>query len=266
MKFFKLAMVLAAMAALSGCTRIETGEVGLRVGLDKQVSQNELQPGSFNQNVFGEVLIFPVREIAVQLDNKQPQTSDNSTLQDFDLTVVYSVNPSAVSELWTQRSRSFHTLDTNKEWLLMYNFVSTLANNASYKAVRKHQALKVADNRVIIEQEIRSTISETLEAEKLDKAIVVNLVQVRNTLPAREIVESANAVVKAENDYKVKVQEVQTALREAERIAALNSNAKAIEYMHAQSLSTIAGAVAAGKVQTIILPYDFKGIVNVSAK
>ena len=56
--------------------------------------------------------------------------------------------------------------------------------------------------------------------------------------------------------------EVQTAKKEAERIAALNANAGAIGYMNAMANLKIAEGVANGKVQSIVVPYDFKGIVN----
>ncbi len=45
----KRILTLSAIAGailLTGCTRIETGEVGVRVGFDKQVKQGELLPGS----------------------------------------------------------------------------------------------------------------------------------------------------------------------------------------------------------------------------
>jgi hypothetical protein len=51
--------VLAAAVLATGCTRIETGEVGLRVGFDKQVSTGELLPGSFNQTLIGSVTDIP---------------------------------------------------------------------------------------------------------------------------------------------------------------------------------------------------------------
>jgi len=59
----KAILLLSAIAVLSGCERIETGEVGLRIGFDKQVNTTELQPGSFNQTMIGSVLTFPVRDI-----------------------------------------------------------------------------------------------------------------------------------------------------------------------------------------------------------
>ena len=261
-----LALLMAA-AALSACTRIETGEVGLRVGIDKQISGAELMPGSFNQTLFGDVLTFPVRDIAVTLDNKNPLTADNSTLKDFDLTLVYSINPSSVSDLWSTKSRSFHAYNRDeRDWILMHSFMTTVANNAAYKAVREYKALSVADNRQKIEQEIKRIVTETLAAEKLDQALSVTLVQVRNVLPADDIIASANAVVTAQNALRAKEIEVETAKKEAERIAALNANSKAIEYMNAQAQLKIAEGIAAGKVNTIVVPYDFKGIVNANAR
>ena len=38
-RLIKLGFVIAAVALTSACTRIETGEVGVRVGFDKQVQQ-----------------------------------------------------------------------------------------------------------------------------------------------------------------------------------------------------------------------------------
>jgi hypothetical protein len=81
-------------------------------------------------------------------------------------------------------------------------------------------------------------------------------------MPADDIIASANAVVTAQNALRAKEIEVETAKKEAERIAALNANSKAIDYMNAQANMKIAEGVASGKVQAIVVPYDFKGIVN----
>ena len=76
--------VLAAAVLATGCTRIETGEVGLRVGFDKQVSTGELLPGSFNQTLIGNVITFPIKEISVKVEDMTPLAKDNSTMKDFD--------------------------------------------------------------------------------------------------------------------------------------------------------------------------------------
>lgn len=259
-KILTLSLVGAAILA-AGCTRIETGEVGLRVRLDKQISQTELEPGSFNQVLIGDVITFPVREIKVSVDNKRPQTADGSLLADFDFTVIYSINPSSVSELYTTKSKGFHKHDGN-DWVLMYQYIETIANSAAFKAVRKFEALKINDNRSELEQAIKHNMQEALIEEKLATALTITQVQIRSTDLAPEIIASSNAVITQQNALKAKIIEVQNAEQEAKRIAMLNSNAKAIDYMNAQANLTIAQAVAAGKVTTIIVPYDFKGIVN----
>lgn len=147
----------------------------------------------------------------------------------------------------------------------MYSYMATLVNNAAYKAVREYPALAVADNRSKIEAEIKRLMTETLTSEKLSNALTVLLVQVRNVLPADEIIRSANAVVSAQNELKAKEIEVQTAKKEAERIAALNTNSQAIQYLQAQAQLRIAEGVATGKVHTVVIPYDFKGMVNIGA-
>lgn len=256
---------VAILALTTACTRIETGEVGLRKGLDKQISSVELLPGSFNQTLIGSVLTFPVKDVAVNVNDLTPPAKDNSTMADFDATVIYSINPKGVSDLYTNKSSSFHT-EVKGDVYLMYNYIYQLARNASYIAARKYEALEMNDNRQNIEQTIAAEMRTKLVEEKLDGIINITQVQVRSMLPAASVVASANELVKAKNAFAQKSVEVQTAMKEAERIQALNANKGAIEYMNANSIATIAEAVKLGKVNTIILPMDFKGIVNVGNK
>ena len=121
----------------------------------------------------------------------------------------------------------------------------------------------MADNRTDMENYIKEEIVRNLAEEKLDGSIIISQVMIRNVLPSDTVVESANALVRSKNELKQKEVEVKTAKLEAERIAALNANAGATKYMEATALVTLAEAVKAGKVQTIVVPYDFKGIVNV---
>jgi regulator of protease activity HflC (stomatin/prohibitin superfamily) len=256
-------VVALAMLFITGCTRIETGEVGMRVNFDKTISTTELQPGSWNQVLIGDVITFPVKDIAVRLENKQPLTAENTALADFDVTVVYGINNTSVAELYTQKSRSFHTIDKDGDTLLMSNYVTTIVNNATYKAVRQYKALEVADNRAKIEEQIKQYVLEQLRAEKLDAAINLSVVQVTNVQPNPEILKSASAVVAAENALKAKAVEVETARKEAERMQALSANSeRSVAFMDAQARLNISDGVKNGKVTTIVVPHDFKGFVN----
>lgn len=259
----KVVLLLLAISVFSGCERIETGEVGLRVGFDKQVNTTELQPGSFNQTLVGSVLTFPVRDIALTLDDMHPQTADNSTLQDMDITVIYSINPASVGELYTTKSRAFHARDESDDIVLMYNYLTTVARSAAYKAAATHDALKTISARAEIEADTARYITAALADEKLEASLSITKVQVRNIQPAANIIASANAVITAQNNLKAKQVEVDIARKEAERLSLLSSNSQNVRYMEAKALQDIAEGVREGKVQSIVVPYDFKGIINV---
>jgi regulator of protease activity HflC (stomatin/prohibitin superfamily) len=262
-RYAKAAVLVGLMATASACTRIETGEVGVRRSFDKTIETTELMPGSVNQTLFGDVMTFPTKDVQVDVADLTPLASDNSTVSDFDLSVIYSINPGSVAELYIEKNRGFHAETEAGDTLLMYNYIRQLGRNAVYKVARRYESLKMADNRAEMEQLIRQEIIANLAAEKLDGQIDVSQVLVRQVKPADNIVASANALVQAQNEQKRKQVEVQTAKLEAERIAALNANRGATEYMAAMALQDIAEGVKAGKVNTVVVPYDFKGIVNV---
>lgn len=257
-----VALVLLLSIFISSCTRIETGEVGIRIGFDKQINPGELLPGSFNQTFIGSVLTFPVKDVSVKAEDMTPQAKDNSTMKDFDALIIYNVNPQSVSELYVSKNRSFHA-QFDEDIYLMYNYVHQTARNAIYKSARKYDALEMNDNRQAIEQEVKELMMKSLADEKLDTSVTITQVLVRVIMPADSVVESANELVKAKNEYKQKEVEVQTAKKEAERIAALNANKGAIEYMAAMANMRIADAIANGKVNTIVIPLDFKGMINI---
>jgi regulator of protease activity HflC (stomatin/prohibitin superfamily) len=260
-KTFAILLAVASLG-LGGCIeRITTGEIGLRVNASKEVQPGELMPGSWNQTVVGSVLTFPVRDVTMALENRTPMTSDSSALEDFDITVIYSINPTSVSDLWSTKARSFHAY-SDGDWYLMFRYVETLVNNASYKVVRQYKALEIADNRAKIEEQVRDVVTEQLKADKLDSALTLTTVQVRNIQPNKQILAAATEYVRAQNELKIKETEVQIARKEAERMSALAQNStQSIAYMEAQSKLTIANAIANGKVGTIIVPSNFTGLM-----
>jgi hypothetical protein len=257
-RIFTLSILAAAVLA-TGCTRIETGEVGVRVGFDKQVQQGELLPGSFNQVLIGDVLTFPIKDVNVKLDDMTPVAKDNSTMKDFDAVVIYNINQSQVAELYSQKSQAFHARHSGDIYL-MYNYIVQTTRNAIYKEARKYEALDMADNRQAMEQAIKEQIQKSLAEEKLDGSLVVGQVLIRNIVPADSVVASANELVKSKNELKQKEVEVKTAEAEARRIAALNTNAGAIQYMDAQARMKqadaslkVAEAIASFKGQTLVI-------------
>jgi regulator of protease activity HflC (stomatin/prohibitin superfamily) len=256
-------LIVCFIFLIGSFIRIETGHVGLRIQFDKQISPEELLPGSFNQTLIGSVVRFPVKDVSVVLEDLTPLAKDNSTMKDFDTSIIYSINPKQVSEIYTTKNRSFH-LETRNEILLMHNYIGQLARNAIYKSSRKYEALDMTDNRSAMEQEVKEIILQSLIDEKLNDSIVVSQVLIRNIKPSDAVVNSANDLVRAKNELKQKEVEVKTAEAESRRMAALsNQSTQSIQYMQAQAMLNISEGVKSGKVQTVVVPYDFKGIVNV---
>lgn len=258
----KIFAIIAMAVAMTGCHVVDTGKVALRVNFDKTIESTERVAGSFNQVVVGSYIDLPVREIAVDVANLTPLAADNSTMSDFDITIVYNINPASVSDLYINKNRSFHTVDGEGDTLLMHAYLQTIVRNAVFKVARNYEAMKMNDERANMEAQILAQVKATLDAEKLATSIIVSQVQIKSIAPSAAVKAAADNLVKAKSEFAAKEVEVQTAKKEAERIAALNANAGAIEYMNAQAQMKIAEGVASGKVQTIIVPYDFKGIVN----
>ena len=261
-RFAKLSLIALAVSTAVGCTRIETGEVGVRVGFDKQIQQGELLPGSFNQTIVGEVLTFPVKDVNVTLNDMTPVAKDNSTMKDMDAVIVYNINQAQVAELYSQKNRSFHST-ANGDVYLMYNYVTQMARNAIYKAARKYDALDMADNRNEMETLIKDEIVRNLAEEKLDGSIMITQVMIRNVQPAEAVTKSANELVRAKNELKQKEVEVKTAEAEARRMAALaNQSSQSIAYMQAQAMLNISEGIKNGKVQTIVVPSNFTALMT----
>jgi regulator of protease activity HflC (stomatin/prohibitin superfamily) len=259
---FKIGFIAAAVALATGCTRIETGEVGVRVGFDKQVKSGELLPGSFNQVLIGDVLTFPVKDVNVVLENMTPVAKDNSTMKEMDAVVVYNINPQSVAELYSTKNKAFHA-DAKGDTYVMYNYIVQNARNAIYKAARKYEALDMADNRSDMENFIKEEIVRNLAEEKLDGSITISQVLIRNVVPADSVVESANALVRSKNELKQKEVEVKTAEAESRRMAALANNSQSsIQFMQAQAMLNISEGIKNGKVQTIVVPSNFTALMT----
>ena len=261
MKRFGFMAILSLAVLATGCTRIETGEVGVRVGFDKQVKPGELLPGSFNQVLIGDVLTFPVKDVNVKLDDMTPVAKDNSTMKDFDAVVIYNINQTQVAELYSQKSQAFHARH-NGDIYLMYNYIVQTARNAIYKEARKYEALDMADNRQAMEQAIKEVIQKSLAEEKLDGSLIIGQVLIRTVVPADSVVASANELVRAKNELKQKEVEVKTAEAEARRMAALsNQSAQSVQFMQAQAMLNISEGIKNGRVQTIVVPANFNALM-----
>jgi regulator of protease activity HflC (stomatin/prohibitin superfamily) len=255
-----LAAVLLCLMFV-GCTRVETGHVGVRVDFSGNVEPQERTVG-WHQTMIGHLIVYVANEMTISLDNLHPQTKDRSTLDDLDLAFTYSVDPSAIADLVVKyKGRDMHL--QNGDIYPLGQYVVNVMTTATSDIFAKYDALDANNNREKIRVEIREQVSKVLKEDGLDTRIRVHQVFIKNLQIAKQLQESALRVISAQNDLKAKEYEVQTARKEADRLAFLSKNFSNIAYMNAKANGDIAEGIKAGKVQTVVIPYDFRGLLQV---
>lgn len=216
--------VLAVAPLATGCvTFIEDGEVGLRKKWGS-VNPQELRTGA-HTTFSSDVLPFSIRENIFTVADLKPQTKNSTIMKDFDVDINYSVEPSAVAELYTRYSKTYHEVNDEGEIYPMVGFLRRFVNTAVNKAVRKHEALDVNTSRSLIEQDIQAQLNQVLDSQGLSGKIKINSVTVTGVQLPDNLVASVNRQVAARAEKEAKQIEVETARMEADRIRLLSGQA-----------------------------------------
>lgn len=261
MKFKNLLLASVLMLALVGCSGVETGHVGVRVWPNGEIDSREIEPG-FAQTFWGDVRHYVANDITWQLKDLRPQTADKTKLQDLDLTYTYSVEQSQIVDS-VIKYKGRDARDEDGVYYPLALYVENVMTNATTDVISRYQALDANQNREKIKEEILTAARTTLQKEGFGQTIRVQQIFIKNLDLDPSIVKSATEVITAQNVLKAKEYEVITASKEAERLSLLAANSKNIDYMNAKAVADIAEGIKEGKVQAVVVPYDFKGIINI---
>ena len=247
---------------LTGCTKIESGHVGIRTSFNGTVESQELQVG-FHQTLIGSVKNYVANDITTSLSDLTPQTKDRSTLSDLDMSYTYNVTPNMIGDLVVKfKGRDFYDRETGDYYPLAL-YIENVMRTATTDTFSQYDALSANDNREEIRDRIKQRAEEMFKEDGLADAVKIHQVFIKNLQLSKAIMESANAVIISQNVLKAKEYEVQTAKKEAERVTLLSANKANLDYIKVNALDKIADGVKEGKVKSVILPYDFKGLVSV---
>lgn len=210
-----LTMALLALATLiTGCTRIDTGNVGVERTMGK-VSLEELPQGVY-QTIFKNVDEYTTKEVVIEMRDMKPKSQDNLTMQDIDIDVYYRVEPGKVADLFIKYQGDVQEL-RNGDLAVAYNRVLREAREVSYKAVSKFPATTMHTKRDELIDTIRSMLQE--ELEKFDpKAFIVTNVNLRSLVTDAAIEEAIRKQVAMDQQIAAKVKENELAKAEAARL------------------------------------------------
>jgi hypothetical protein len=235
----------------------------VRTSWNKQVQTQVVTPG-FYVAVTDDVTQYVTNEITFKLENEKPQTADKSYLKDLDATYTWQVTSSDLPTLVTRfKNRTF--VDSNGDRYPMGVYVDSVMQRSLAQAVSQVDALDANQNRTKIENDTIRFATAKFAEEGLDKDIKINQVMIKNIEIDPRLQESILRNVTAQKDNQTKDIEISTADKEAKRMAKLaenGSNANYIALLNAQANMKIAEGIANGRVNTIVVPTDFKGIVN----
>jgi regulator of protease activity HflC (stomatin/prohibitin superfamily) len=243
-KILTLALILAVVI-MTGCTRIETGEVGLVVDYNGVIKGDPVGPG-MHPTVFSKILVFSGKEVLVPLEKLTPQTADNLAMDDVEVRFAYAVNTAFLVELYTHYSTTYnlHSPD-GSEVYAMLGFMDKLVISAVNDQVLKYKALEVNGHRAEIARAIEADVRDKLITEGLLTMVgnVVNesktkvkfgQVVIAQAVPPKSILASTQAFVDAQNQQRTADTAAQTARIKAQGLAdaaviSANGEAKAIQ-------------------------------------
>lgn len=230
-------LIILFIAALAGaCTQIDTGNVGVERTMGK-VSQTPVFPG-IHFTLFKTVDEFTAKEVMFQLADMTPKSSDNLTMQDVDVDVIYKVDGTRVPELFAKYQgdvtrHSDIVKGGTSDLVISHSRVMREAREATYKAVAAFPATTMHTKRTEITELIRKTLQSELDTA--DKgAFTVTSINLRNLTVDKSIEDAIRQ--KAATDQRVEQAQRELALAQAEAdkaIAKAKGEARANEIISA---------------------------------
>ncbi len=214
---FLILVLLIALAAaiISTGGTIQSGNVGLRTTVGK-LSMQEITPGFFiKAPVIQTVREFSAKEIEVALDDMRPKAKDNLSLADLDVVVYYRVQADKVAEVEVKYAGQSLWDPEIAAYLPAFRLVTSVARNAVYEEVAKHDSLAMHTRRSDIEDQVLASVQR--ELDRTDPGVfLISRVVVRALLTDQSIEEAIRDAVAQEKRLAAMEVKEQTAKREAQ--------------------------------------------------
>jgi hypothetical protein len=161
-----LSMVAAvALGSMTGCTRIETGSVGILKHFGGQIS-SEAQTGvvlTILDSIIGDV---DVTETRVPINNLRPADAKGNQLEDLDVVLSFRLNGEKVPGFYINTKEIDHYKDESGRDITTVglNVVKNLASHAINEVTKTHQMSTLAGGIPKYEDEIKLQVQKELDA------------------------------------------------------------------------------------------------------
>lgn len=238
-----------AALTLTACGAIQTGEVGVRTTFTGKVVAEEISQG-FYTHITSDVREFSTKEIAIELFDMKPKAGDNLTLDDLDIEVYYTIQPSSVVDMHIKYANR-HARSGSGSYLPVYNLVKSFAREAVYETVSEYDSLVVHQERDKIRLQVKDRTQEALDST--DPGVFqIQKVVIRDVKTDPTIEDSIKLAVARNKELEAKKIELQIA-REQVLINEALTLSLTPEILEQKRLEVIESACKAG---TCILSMD----------
>lgn len=262
-----LVVLVGALALLTSCGTVESGNVGVRTTLGK-VNPDEVEPGVYlGLPGISRVQEFSAKEIGLDLNDLTPKARDNLTLRDLDVTVYYRVAGSSIADLYVKYAGQ-HTRDEGSRVNLpAYALLRRLARNAIYEQASRIDSLVMHTRR----DELAAAVSKALQVEldANDKGVfAVTRVVIRSLTTDPAIEKAIQESVAAQKQLETTKQriaiaeaEAQVEVKKAEGIAKANliiNQSLTREYLQHESNLALHKFAEKGGTTTVVIPANMQ--------
>lgn len=208
---------------LGACSQIDTGNVGVsRFG--GKTNMEEL-PQGWHFTGMSTVDEFTTKEVAFQLNDLKPQTSDKLRMADVDMDIYFKANPANVAETTAKyvgditKHSSIDPRGTS-DLIAGFNRVAREARETVYRAVAQFPADTIHLKRDELGQAVISGLQKELDKSDPGTWTVIG-VNVRALLTDPEIEKAIQEKVKLDQTIAAKNKEKDLAEAEARRLFAI---------------------------------------------
>jgi len=256
----KKLLALLALAVLSGCGVVDTGNVGVRTTYGT-VDMTPVLPGLYVA-ILSHVDEFTAKEFNLDLDKMTPKAKDNLTLQDMEVLVYYKTNANKIPGLVVKYSGQ-STYSRGLHYPGAY-LVESVAKGIVYDEVIKYDSLDVQNERDKIAASMMIALQKSLDTTDPQTFTVTRVViKSVKTDPAIEAAIQRN--VNNQKILEAKIKEVEIAKKDAEiEVAKAHGVASANqiingtltkEYLQHEANLALLKFAEKGNSNTVIMPY-----------
>lgn len=191
-------VLIFLVLALSGCTRVKQGELGIINHLSGGVADEAAHAG-FNMTILDSIETVDATEVRVPMSGLTPKDKDG-VLVTAAVTSTYRINPEKAVAFYKQT----HEIDQVKEndtvnTVLGYRVLEQETNNATQKAFSEFAVSEIVPRKMEMEKRLKEILQQKIDARYADAFIVVN-VNINETRlgEAVELVLQSQAIAKSQ--------------------------------------------------------------------